>query len=169
MRNGLLFVGLWDDGVEIWDIGGCGAGASPESAATLGGREDSRRRGAQHLVVPRRQRLETLSRSSARKARAAIGSSSRGDIHVIDISDPTAPKEVAFYRVDGRRHPQLLGRRDQRRSLRGVLQRRRAGDRRPRATSGRARQTSRNSTPRRDSSGATCVSWGASYPSDDRA
>jgi hypothetical protein len=35
-RNGLLFVGLWNDGVDIWDIGGCGAGASPENPRTLG-------------------------------------------------------------------------------------------------------------------------------------
>jgi len=32
---------------------------------------------------------------------ASFGTSSRGDIHVIDISDPTAPKEVAVYTVDG--------------------------------------------------------------------
>ena len=30
-----------------------------------------------------------------------IGSSSVGDIHVVDITDPTQPKEVAFYHVDG--------------------------------------------------------------------
>jgi hypothetical protein len=31
----------------------------------------------------------------------SIGTTSRGDIHVIDISDPSAPTEVAFYHVDG--------------------------------------------------------------------
>jgi hypothetical protein len=30
-----------------------------------------------------------------------IGSRSSGDIHVVDVSDPSSPKEVAFYHVDG--------------------------------------------------------------------
>ena len=31
----------------------------------------------------------------------SIGSSSRGDIHVVDVSDLTKPREVALYHVDG--------------------------------------------------------------------
>ncbi|HTE47328.1 MAG TPA: hypothetical protein VK636_18905, partial [Gemmatimonadaceae bacterium] len=31
----------------------------------------------------------------------SIGTSSSGDIHVVDISDPTQPKEVAFFNVPG--------------------------------------------------------------------
>ena len=30
-RDGLLFVALWNDGMDIWDIGGGGRGGSPES------------------------------------------------------------------------------------------------------------------------------------------
>ncbi len=30
-----------------------------------------------------------------------IGSSSKGDIHVVDVSDPSQPQEVAYYHVDG--------------------------------------------------------------------
>ena len=29
-----------------------------------------------------------------------IGSSSHGDIHVVDVSEPSSPKEVAFYHLD---------------------------------------------------------------------
>ena len=35
-RDGLLFLALWNDGVEIWDIGGCGTGATPEAPEVLG-------------------------------------------------------------------------------------------------------------------------------------
>src|SRR5262249_34420445 len=37
VRDGLLFVALWDDGLEIWDVGGCGTGASPSHPAAIGG------------------------------------------------------------------------------------------------------------------------------------
>jgi hypothetical protein len=99
-RNGLLFVGLWNDGVDIWDIGGCGSGASPENPRTLGNVKTWAERcttsGGTTTPTDR-----SGSRSSAEEGPGSIGSSSRGDIHVIDITDPTAPKEVAFYRVTG--------------------------------------------------------------------
>lgn len=100
VRDGLLFLGLWDDGVEIWDIGGCGTGASPAAPRTLG-------------------RLKTVGGQvhnvwwyhdpNGTKRYAFIGQEgsgsvplrSSGDIHVVDLSDPSAPKEVAFYHVDG--------------------------------------------------------------------
>jgi hypothetical protein len=99
-RNGLLFVGLWNDGVDIWDIGGCGAGASPENPRTLGNVKTVG--GEVHNIwwyhdASGSKRFAFV----GEEAPGSIGSSSRGDIHVIDISDPTAPKEVAFYRVTG--------------------------------------------------------------------
>ena len=65
------------------------------------------------------------------EAPGSIGSSSRGDIHVVDVSDLRAARSRV---LPSRRcgHPQFLGRRDERRSLRGLLQRRSSGDRRPR-------------------------------------
>jgi hypothetical protein len=100
VRDGLLFVALWDAGMEIWDLGGCGTGASPESPRVIGGVQTLD--GQVHNIWWYHD-----SNGSKRYAFVgqegfgSIGSSSRGDIHVVDISDPTAPREVAFYRVEG--------------------------------------------------------------------
>jgi len=100
LRDGLLFVALWDDGMEIWDIGGCGTGATPAAPRVLGN---------VHTVGGQVHNVWWLHDATGGKRFAfvgqegpgSIGSSSTGDIHVVDISDPTAPKEVAFYHVDG--------------------------------------------------------------------
>jgi hypothetical protein len=100
VRSGLLFLGLWDDGVEIWDIGGCGTGASPAAPKVLG---RLRTLGGQvHNIwwyhdATGSKRYAFIGQEGA----GSVPSSSRGDIHVVDLSDPTAPKEVAFYHVDG--------------------------------------------------------------------
>jgi len=100
LRDGLLFVALWDDGIEIWDVGGCGSGASPSAPRVLGNL---------HTVGGQAHNIWWYHDASGGKRFAfvgqespgVIGSSSAGDIHVVDISDPTAPQEVAFYHVDG--------------------------------------------------------------------
>ena len=100
LRDGLLFVALWDDGMEIWDVGGCGTGATPAAPRVIGG---------VHTVGGQVHNVWWYHDAAGGKRFAfvgqegpgAIGSSSVGDIHVVDISDPTAPKEVAFYHVDG--------------------------------------------------------------------
>lgn len=99
-RDGLLFIGLWNDGVDVWDIGGCGSGASPENPRTLGNVKTIG--GEVHNIwwyhdTSGSKRFAFVGEEGP----GAIGSSSRGDIHVIDISDPTLPKEVAFYHIDG--------------------------------------------------------------------
>jgi len=100
IRDGLLFVALWDDGMEIWDVGGCGSGASPEAPRVLGGVKTLN--GHVHNIWwyhdPNGSKRFAF---VGEEGPGAIGSTSRGDIHVVDISDPTAPKEVAFYRVTG--------------------------------------------------------------------
>jgi hypothetical protein len=100
IRDGLLFVALWDDGMEIWDVGGCGTGATPAAPKVLGN---------VHTVGGQVHNVWWLHDAQGGKRFAfvgqegpgSIGSSSVGDIHVVDISDPTAPKEVAMYHVDG--------------------------------------------------------------------
>jgi hypothetical protein len=102
VRDGLLFVALWDDGMEIWDLGGCGGGtgASPENPRVLGGVKTVG--GEVHNVWwyhdPNGGKRFAF---VGQEGPGAIGSSSVGDIHVVDITDPTQPKEVAFYHVDG--------------------------------------------------------------------
>jgi len=100
IRDGLLFVALWDNGMEIWDVGGCGTGASPEAPRVLGGVKTLN--GEVHNVWwyhdPNGSKRFAF---VGEEASGIIGTSSRGDIHVVDISNPAAPKEVAFYRVTG--------------------------------------------------------------------
>jgi len=100
LRDGLLFVALWDDGMEIWDVGGCGTGATPATPRVLG---------SVHTVGGQVHNVWWYHDASGGKRFAfvgqegpgSIGSSSAGDIHVVDISNLTAPREVAFYHVDG--------------------------------------------------------------------
>jgi hypothetical protein len=99
-RSGYLFVALWNDGMQIWDIGGGSAGAAPDNPKVLG---------TVHPVGGEVHNIWWYHDASGSKRYAftgeegpgTIGSSSRGDIHVIDVSDFAAPREVAFYHVDG--------------------------------------------------------------------
>lgn len=100
VRDGLLFVALWDDGMQIWDLGGCGTGASPENPQVLGGVKTVG--GEVHNIWwyhdPNGGKRFAF---VGQEGFGTVGSSSSGDIHVVDISDPSQPKEVAFYHVDG--------------------------------------------------------------------
>jgi hypothetical protein len=101
VRDGVLFTALWNDGVGIWDIGGLGKGgtvAAPVrvgTAATVGGQvhnvwwyRDGQSGARKYLFV-------------GQEGPGAFGSASRGDVHVVDVSDLTAPREVAFFNVPG--------------------------------------------------------------------
>jgi hypothetical protein len=99
LRDGYLFLALWDDGLEIWDVGGAGRGGTPASPVfvsriqTVGG--------AVHNVWWFHNPLEDNRRYVfvGEEGPANFFSSSSGDIHVVDISDLERPREVAFYRV----------------------------------------------------------------------
>ena len=99
LRDGLLFVALWNAGVEIWDVGGGAHGGTPNapvvigSVATIGGDV--------HNIWWLHDPL-TGSRYAfvgEESGPAVLGVSSAGDIHVLDVSDLTHPREVAFYHV----------------------------------------------------------------------
>jgi hypothetical protein len=100
VRDGLLFVALWDDGMQIWDIGAGGGGASPEAPRVLGTVKTVG--GHVHNVWwyhdPAGSKRYAF---VGEEGPGTVGSGSSGDIHVVDIGDLTAPKEVAFYHVDG--------------------------------------------------------------------
>jgi hypothetical protein len=99
VRSGLLFVALWNDGMEIWDIGGCGTGASPESPRVLGSAATVN--GQVHNIWWYHDPSGSKSFAFVGEEGAGIiGSTSHGDIHVVDISEPSSPKEVAFYHLD---------------------------------------------------------------------
>lgn len=99
VRDGLLFTALWNDGLTIWDLGACGRGSvrAPARVSTI------RTRGEQvHNIwwyrAPNGSRRYLL---VGQEGQGVIGSTSSGDVHVVDISDPLDPVEVAFYHVDG--------------------------------------------------------------------
>jgi hypothetical protein len=100
VRDGLLFVALWDNGLDIWDIGGCGTGASPSHPVVLG---NVKTFGGQVHNVWWYHDPNGGKRFAfvGQEGPGTIGTSSKGDIHVVDLSDPSQPKEVAFYHVDG--------------------------------------------------------------------
>ena len=101
LRDGLLFVALWNAGIEIWDVGGGGQGGTPSApvvlgaVATIGG--DAHNIWWLHDAVSG-SRYAFVGEESGP---AQIGVSSAGDIHVLDVSDLTHPREVAFYHVVG--------------------------------------------------------------------
>lgn len=99
VRSGLLFVAVWNDGIQIWDIGGCGSGATPENPRVLGSIVTVN--GQAHNIWWYHDPSGSKSFAFVGEEGAGIiGSSSHGDIHVVDISEPSSPKEVAFYHLD---------------------------------------------------------------------
>ena len=104
VRGGLLFAADWHAGVAIWDIGGGGRGGSVSApvlvsrAATLGGSvhnvwwfhdpsAPAGTNGARYIFV------------GQEGPGGIVGATSSGDLHVVDISDLAAPREVAIYHV----------------------------------------------------------------------
>jgi hypothetical protein len=97
VRDGILFTALWDGGLTIWDIGGAGSGsvASPRQISTV------------HTVGGKVHNVWWYHSAGGEKRYAfvgeegpgSIGVHSSGDIHVVDVSDLAAPREVAFFRL----------------------------------------------------------------------
>ena len=104
IRSGILFTALWNDGLTAWDLGGCGQGGTPANPVSLVSYKTVAVDGAnpsvhniwwlhsadgsrRYLLVGEEQPI------------GQIGVSSGGDIHVVDISNPVSPKEVAFFHV----------------------------------------------------------------------
>jgi hypothetical protein len=99
VRDGLLFTALWNDGMTIWDIGGSTRGGSPAAPAIIGNIKTAT--GKIHNIWWFHD-PKTGSKKYAflgEEGLGAVGSSSSGDIHVVDVSDMTAPKEVAQFSV----------------------------------------------------------------------
>ena len=97
VRNGLLFTAEWDDGLGVWDIGAIsGSVAAPKRLGrikTVGGQV--------HNVYWFIDPLNSDKRYAfvGQEGPGQIGFSSTGDIHVVDISNFSALKEVAYYSV----------------------------------------------------------------------
>lgn len=103
VRDGLLFTALWNEGLRIYDIGGGGAGgtvASPVALGTVqtvGGQVHNMWWFHDPEAASDGQRYVFVGQEGP----GTVGSGASGDIHVVDISDPENPVEVAFYTVPG--------------------------------------------------------------------
>jgi hypothetical protein len=112
VRDGLLFTALWNDGVTIWDIGGGGNGGTPANPVQIG---NVRTASWSPAVGGSEAHNVWWFQDAAGGANAkrfmfvgeeapgdgSLLNSSNGDIHVVDLSDMSAPREVAFYHVNG--------------------------------------------------------------------
>ena len=101
VRDGLLYLALWEDGVAIWDIGGGGRGGTPGAPVELGRVRTVN--GHVHNVWWLKDPVTNITRYAfvGEESPGTVGASSSGDVHVVDVSTPSAPREVAYYRVAG--------------------------------------------------------------------
>jgi hypothetical protein len=112
VRDGLLFTALWNDGVTIWDLGGGGKGGSPSAPVQIGnvrtapwspavGGSEAHNVWWLHDAAGGANANRFMFVGEEAPGAGSLLNSSNGDIHVVDVSDMAAPKEVAFYHVDG--------------------------------------------------------------------
>jgi hypothetical protein len=113
VRDGLLFTALWDDGVTIWDIGGGAKGGTIANPVQIGNvRTAAWSPSAGGSEAHNVWWFQDAAGGADAKRFAFVGeeapgsggsqlNSSNGDIHVVDVSNVSAPREVAFYHVDG--------------------------------------------------------------------
>lgn len=101
VRDGLLFLALWNDGMAIWDIGGGALGGTPALPKEIGRVRTAN--GEVHNIFWLKDPLTLITRYAfvGEEGPGIIGASSLGDIHVVDVSNPSAPREVAYYTVPG--------------------------------------------------------------------
>jgi len=101
LRDGILFLGLWDGGVAIWDLGGAGMGGSPASPVDVGLLRTLN--GHVHNIWWLKDPVTGSARYAfiGEESPGKVGTSSSGDIHVVDVSNMADPREVAFYTVPG--------------------------------------------------------------------
>jgi hypothetical protein len=101
VRAGILFTALWDQGLTIWDIGGGGRGGTPAAPVRLG---NVRTTGGNVHNVWWYHAADGAKRYAfvgEEQSGGALGVSSAGDFHVVDVSDLSNPREIAFYSVPG--------------------------------------------------------------------
>jgi hypothetical protein len=109
VRDGLLFTALWHDGTTIWDIGGGTKGGTVANPVQIGNvRTAAWAPGAAGSAAHNVWWLhDGVGGANAKRflfvgeEAPTTGTTTNGDVHVVDVSDMAAPREVAFYHVDG--------------------------------------------------------------------
>ncbi len=106
VRDGYAFAFAWDEGLYILDVGNGSHGGSPASPMLVShtGDHNAPLFGGQthngwwfHNPNTSEKRYLFIGEEGP----GVVGSSSSGDIHVVDVSDLANPVEVAFYRLNG--------------------------------------------------------------------
>src|SRR5215207_6276412 len=111
VRDGLLFTALWNDGATIWDIGGGGKGGTVANPVQVGNVKTaawtSAITGSEahniwwfHDPAGGANAKRFMFVGEEAPGNGSTLNSSNGDVHVVDIANMAAPKEVAFYHVD---------------------------------------------------------------------
>jgi hypothetical protein len=101
VADGILMTALWDDGMSIWDIGGGGKGGSPSNPVLIGNVKTAG--GQVHNIFWYRDPV-TKSKKFAivgQEGPGSVNGTSTGDVHIVDVSDMSNPREVAFYNLPG--------------------------------------------------------------------
>jgi hypothetical protein len=101
LRDGILFLGLWNAGMAIWDVGGGGKGGTPASPVELGSVQTAN--GEVHNIWWLKDPVVNNAKFAfvGEEGPGSVGKASSGDIHVVDVSNMGSPREVAFYHVPG--------------------------------------------------------------------
>jgi hypothetical protein len=99
VRDGLLLTAEWYEGMGIYDIGA--QGGSPANPRFLSRVRTVR--GQVHNVWWFHDPTSGSRRFAfvGEEGPGVVGSSSQGDVHVVDLTDLLAPREVAYYHVNG--------------------------------------------------------------------
>ncbi len=104
VRDGLAFVFAWDEGVRIYDVGNGLRGGSPSApefvshlvtAEGIAGSPAVHNGWWFHNPVTDEARYLFIGQEGP----GAVGATASGDIHVVDVSNPFQPSEVAFFRL----------------------------------------------------------------------
>ena len=98
VRDGILITAEWNDGVAAYDIGGGGKGGTPSAPVFLG--RFLTQGGSVHNVFWQRDSVSGAKYMFVgEEGPGAIGASSVGDVHVVDVTSWSAMREVGFFRV----------------------------------------------------------------------
>jgi hypothetical protein len=107
VRDGILFVCAWNSGLILYDVGNGIRGGTPARPVEIsrivtavngvpGGPQVHNAWWFHNPVTGERRYVFV-----GQEVPAVIGASSSGDIHVVDVSDLTQPRQVGFIRVPG--------------------------------------------------------------------
>jgi hypothetical protein len=101
VRDGICFAFVWNEGIYIYDVGNGIAGGSPQAPVKVGGLETAGGQAHNGWWFWNPTNGEKKYLFVGQEGPASIGTSSSGDIHVVDVSDLSAPVEVGSYRLPG--------------------------------------------------------------------